>query len=77
MVAAVEPEPFVPVPVEEATMNSRERTRMKLTLEIVACIAGVLFASWSGPAVHDYLAPKFKIICPICNWGPNEPRQLH
>ena len=55
-------------------MRSRERTRGKIVLEILACVAGIYVASQLGPVVHDYFAPKFKIICPICNFGPNEPK---
>lgn len=56
-------------------MKSRERTRGKFLLEVLACAAGIYVASQLGPAVHDYFVPKFKIICPNCNFGPNEPRQ--
>lgn len=74
MVAALEQGPLAPLPLEEAAMKSKERTSMRITLEIAAAIFGILFASWSGPTVHDYIAPKFKVICSICGWGPNEPR---
>lgn len=48
---------------------------MKVALEVAAGILGILLASWSGPTVQEYFAPKIHIVCPICNWGPNEPRQ--
>lgn len=74
MVATVEPKPIVSVSVEEA-VRSKGRTRMKVALEVAAGILGILLASWSGPTVQEYFAPKIHIVCPICNWGPNEPRQ--
>lgn len=55
-------------------MNSKEKRHMRITLEIAAAIFGILLASWSGPTVKEALAPSFKIVCPMCNWGPNEPR---
>lgn len=76
MVATLEQGPDIAVPLEKATMKSRMSSPMRITFEIIAFVFGVLLASWSGPTVHDYIAPKFKIICPICNWGPNEPRGL-
>ncbi len=72
MVATVEPKPIVPV---EEAVRSKGRKRMKVALEIAAGIFGILLASWSGPTVHDYFAPKIQIVCPICDWGPNEPRK--
>lgn len=74
MVAAVEQRPLVAFSLEKAAMKSRMSQSMRVTFEIIAFFVGVLLASWSGPAVHDYFAPKIKIVCPICNWGPNEPR---
>lgn len=74
MVATLEQGPVIAVSLEKATMKSKVRSPMKLTFEIVAALLGILLASWSGPAVHDYINPKIKIICPICGWGPNEPR---
>ena len=55
-------------------MKSKESKRRRIAIEIAAALVGIFLASKLGPAVQDYFAPKFKIICPICNFGPNEPR---
>lgn len=71
MVAAVEQGPIAPLSMEKAAMKSKERKHMRITLEIAAAIFGILLASWTGPTVKEALAPKIKIVCPVCGGWVN------
>lgn len=55
-------------------MSFKRRMSVKFAIEVVACVLGILLASWSGPTVRNAIAPQIRTVCPICGWGPNEPR---